>query len=109
MHQQKNVVQVLEFGIGKSGFEIDPKGAFWNEMFQKELPKYKDCLDVIFPHHHVETISVNTNSRHVFSHLHNCPISTTYVVDPKSLPTLGISIEGDKLWVCFFLDSLCCL
>jgi hypothetical protein len=41
--------------------------------------------------------------------LHNCPISTTYVVDPKSLPTLGISIEGDKLWVCFFLDSLCCL
>ncbi len=39
MHWEKNVVWVLEFGIDGSGFEMDFKGAFWNEMFEKELPK----------------------------------------------------------------------
>jgi hypothetical protein len=28
MHQQKNVVQVLEFGIGRFRFEMDLEGAF---------------------------------------------------------------------------------
>jgi hypothetical protein len=37
--------------------------------------------------------------------LHNCPINITYVVDFKSLPTLGVPNGGDKLWVCFILDS----
>jgi hypothetical protein len=109
MHPQKNVVQVLEFGIGRSGFEMDANGAFWNEMFEKKLPKYKDCLDVIFPCHPFETINVNTTSRYVFSHLHNCPINITYVVDPKSLPTLRVPSGGDKLGVCFILDSSYCL
>jgi hypothetical protein len=70
---------------------------FWNEMFEKELPKYKDHLDVIFPCHLLGTINVNITSGHVFSHLHNCPISITYVVDFKSLPTLGVPSGGDKL------------
>jgi len=97
MHQKKNVVQVLEFGIGGSRSKMDFKGAFWNEMFEKELPNYKDLLNVIFPCHPLETISVNIIFGHVFSHLHNCPINITYVVDPKSLPTLGVPIGGDKL------------
>jgi hypothetical protein len=59
MHWEKNVVQVLEFGIDGSGSEMDSEGAFWNELFEKERPKYKDRLDVIFPCHPLETISVN--------------------------------------------------
>jgi hypothetical protein len=66
-------------------------------MFEKELPKYKDHLDVIFSLSPLETINVNTIFEHVFSHLHNCPISITYVVDFKSLPTLGVPSGGDKL------------
>ncbi len=87
MHRKKNVVQVLEFGIGGFGSEMDFKGAFQNEMFEKELPKYKDRLDVIFPCHSFETITDNTIVEHVFSHLHNCPINITYVVDSKFMPT----------------------
>jgi hypothetical protein len=66
-------------------------------MFEKELPKYKNHLDVIFPHHLLETINVNITYGHVFSHLHNCPISITYVIDLKSLHTLGVPNGGDKL------------
>jgi hypothetical protein len=66
-------------------------------MFEKELPKYKDHLDVTFPRHPLKTIRVNSTSRHVFSHLQNCPISITYVVDPKFPPTLGVPSGGDKL------------
>ncbi len=65
--------------------------------FEKELPKYKDHLDVIFPHHPLETINVNNTFGHVFSHLHNCPISITYVVNIKSLPTLGVPNGRDRL------------
>ncbi len=80
-------MQFLEFGIDGSRSEMDFKGAFWNEMFEKELPKYKDCLDVIFPCHPLETINVNTTFEHVLSHLHNCPLNITYVVDSKFMPT----------------------
>ncbi len=52
---------------------------------------------MIFPYHPLETISVNIICRHVFSHLQNCPISITYVVDPKVLPTLGVLSGRDKL------------
>jgi hypothetical protein len=38
-------------------------------MFEKELPKYKDLLDTIFPHRPLETINVNIAFSHVFSHL----------------------------------------
>ncbi len=90
-------MQVPEFRVDGYGSEMDFEGAFWNEVFEKELPKYKDRLDVFFPCHPLETISVNTIFGHVFSHLHNCPISITYIIDPKSLPTLGILSGGDKL------------
>jgi hypothetical protein len=105
LHLEKNVVQVPKFGVDGFGFEMDSKGAFWNEVFEKELPKYKDRLTVIFPCHPLETISVNIISGHVFSHLHNCPISITYVVDPKSLLNLGVPSGGHKLGLSFILDS----
>jgi hypothetical protein len=38
-------------------------------MFEKELPKYKNCLDVIFLPCPLESINVNTTFRHVCSHL----------------------------------------
>jgi hypothetical protein len=58
-------------------------------MFGKELLKYKDCLDVIFPCCSLETTNVNIVSSHIFKHLNNCPINITYVVDPMVVPTLG--------------------
>ncbi len=42
------------------GFVMDSKGAFWNDMFEKKLPKLKDRLDVIFLCHPLETINDNT-------------------------------------------------
>jgi hypothetical protein len=45
------VLQVGDFGISKCGrsrFVMDLKDSFWNTMFEKELPKYKDRLDTIF-------------------------------------------------------------
>lgn len=62
---------------------------FWN-LFEKELPKYKDKLDAIFillPL--LEAVNVNTTSNHIFSHLHNYHIVATYVMDPKSILTLA--------------------
>ncbi len=51
------------------GFMMDLEDASWNNMFEKELPKYKVSLDTIFPHCPFETINVNTTFSHVFSHL----------------------------------------
>jgi hypothetical protein len=65
-------------------------------MFEKELPKYKDRLDVTFPCHPLETINVNIIFGHVFSHLHNGPTNITNVVDPKSPPTSRVPSRGDK-------------
>jgi hypothetical protein len=45
LHRKKNGVQVPKFGVDGFGFEMDSK-VFWNEVFEKELPKYKDCLDL---------------------------------------------------------------
>jgi hypothetical protein len=65
-------------------------------MFEKELPKHKDHLDVTFAHCPLETINANITFGHVFSHLHNGPINITNVIDPKFLPTLGVPSRGDK-------------
>jgi hypothetical protein len=43
-------------------------------MFEKELPKYKERLNVTFPCDPLATIGVNITFGHVFSHLHNGPI-----------------------------------
>jgi len=66
------VVQVANFGIVRFGgyrYVMDSKKSFGNTMFEKELPKYKDRLDTIFPHRLLETINVNTTFSHVFNHL----------------------------------------
>jgi hypothetical protein len=84
------VVQVGDFSISKFGefkFVMDLEDSFWNTMFEKELPKYKDWLDTIFFSRPLEIINVNTTSNHVFNHLQNWPISITYVVDPNFLPS----------------------
>jgi hypothetical protein len=47
------------------------ENAFWNNMFEKKLHKYKDFLDTIFSHYPLETINVNTTFGHVFSHFKN--------------------------------------
>jgi len=78
MDQEKNVVQVTNFGIGRFGafgFMMDLEDASWN-MFEKKLPKYKVSLDTIFPHHPLETINVNTTFSHVFSHLQKIGLLT---------------------------------
>jgi hypothetical protein len=71
MYIKNYIMRLPNVGMGGSksitSFEVD----FWNNMFGKELPKYKDCVDVIFPHHPLETINLNIVSGHIFEHLQN--------------------------------------
>jgi hypothetical protein len=62
MDRENNVVQVPKRDIGGFGFEFVMafKGAFWNDMFEKKLPKLKDRLDTIFLRHLLETINDNS-------------------------------------------------
>lgn len=39
MDQQKNVVHVVDFDIGRSKFAMDSKYSFWNTMFERDLPE----------------------------------------------------------------------
>ncbi len=101
MHGEENVVHIVDFGInrfGRSKFVMDSKDSFQNIMFEKKLPKYKDQLDTIFLRHLLETINVNIAFNHLFSHLQNCPIHNTYVLDLKFLATLKISNVGNKVY-----------
>jgi hypothetical protein len=63
------VVQVTNYGIGGFGNVIESENVFWNNIFEKKLPKYKDRLDMIFPCCLLEMINVKTAYGHVFSHL----------------------------------------
>jgi hypothetical protein len=65
-------------------------------MFEKKLPKYKEWLDAIFPQPPLHNVNVNTTSGHVFKNLHNFHINITYVVDPKSIPTLTLLGKVDS-------------
>jgi hypothetical protein len=38
----KSVVQVTNYGIGGSGNVMESQNVFWNNIFEKELPEYKD-------------------------------------------------------------------
>ncbi len=67
-------------------FDIDFDS--WTTL-KKELMKYKDNLDAIFPCHLVATIKLNVGFGHI---LYNCPISITYVVDSKFVPSLVATI-----------------
>ncbi len=48
---------------------MQSKNAFWNNMFEKKLPKYKDHFDTIFLCCLLEALNVNIAPKHVFSHL----------------------------------------
>jgi hypothetical protein len=48
---------------------MDSKDSFWNTMFEKYLPKYKEWLDTIFLCRPIETVNVNIACGHIFSHL----------------------------------------
>jgi hypothetical protein len=41
---------------GGSDFVIDFKVDFWNNLFEKKFPKYKDRLEPIFLHHSLEVV-----------------------------------------------------
>jgi hypothetical protein len=96
LDQQNKLVELPELGVGGSDFVIDFEVGFWNNLFDKKLPKYKDRLEAIFPHHPLEVVNLNIIFVHIFSHLQNCPINITYVVDPKSIHGLGTLITLDK-------------
>ncbi len=96
LDQQNKLVELPELGVGGSDFVIDSEVDFWNNLFDKKLPKYKDHLEVIFLHHPLEVVNLNIIFVHIFSHLQNCPINITYVVDPKSIHGLGTPITLDK-------------
>jgi hypothetical protein len=61
MDRENNVVQIPKHDIGGFGFEFVMafKSAFWNDMFEKKLPKLKDRLDAIFLRHLLEAINDN--------------------------------------------------
>jgi predicted small secreted protein len=62
--EENAFIQVSNIG----GSVIDLEDTFWN-MFEKELLKYKNRLDVIFPRPPLHTVNVNTTLGHVFN---NC-------------------------------------
>jgi hypothetical protein len=36
------MVQITNYGIGGFGNVMESKNVFWNSVFEKELPEYKD-------------------------------------------------------------------
>ncbi len=46
LDQQNKLVELLDLGVGGFDFVVD----FWNNLFDKEFPKYKDRLEAIFPY-----------------------------------------------------------
>lgn len=48
VNQQIKLVELPNLGVGGSDFVIDFKVDFWNDLFEKMFPKYKDCLEAIF-------------------------------------------------------------
>lgn len=96
INQQNKLMELPNLGARGSDFVIDYKVDFWNNLFDKKFPKYKDRFEAIFLHHSLEAINLNIIFGHIFNHLQNFPINITYVVDPKSIPSLGTPISLDK-------------
>jgi hypothetical protein len=94
--QQNKLVELPNFAVRGSNFVVDSEVDFWNNLFGKRFPKYKDRLEAIFPCCPLEAVNLNIIFGHIFSHLQNCPINITYVVDPNSIPSLGITIALDN-------------
>jgi len=61
-------------------------------MFDVELLKHKQQIKVIHIQRLFEVLNVNTSSRHVFSHLHNCPIKINLVVYSKIVHSLIVDM-----------------
>jgi hypothetical protein len=72
-----------------SGLVIDLEDTFWN-MFEKELPKYKNRLDAISFWPPLHSVNINMTYGHVFNNLQNYLINIMYVVDPKSIFALTL-------------------
>jgi hypothetical protein len=65
---------------------LNADDSFWNQLFNKETPEYKDKLECYFPSlPPLETTSINTTSNCAFSHFQNYHITINYVVDPKCI------------------------
>lgn len=92
VHQESAFLHVTN----TSGSTIDLENMFWNNMFEKKLPKYKDRFDAIFPRPLFHTINVNTTFGHVFNNLYNCPIDITYVVNLKLVLALTLPSTVDS-------------
>jgi hypothetical protein len=69
LDQQNKLVELPILGVGEFDFIVDSKVDFWNNLFDKKFPKYKDRLEAIFPCPPLEVINLNTASSHIFSHL----------------------------------------
>jgi hypothetical protein len=76
INQDRNIVQLLDLGVGKSRFCHYFKVASWNNIFEKEFPKIQVPLGCHLSSS-LETINVNISFGPIFNHLHNCPINIT--------------------------------
>jgi hypothetical protein len=56
---------------------------FWNDLFEKELPKYNAKLHAMHSRPLLETINVNKAISHISNPFPNCLIFVNCVVDPK--------------------------
>jgi hypothetical protein len=84
-NQRKAIIQVSEPKSG--GFDIDLEN-FWNDLFEKELPKYNVNLHAMHSRPPLETINVNKAIGHISTHFPNCLIFVNCVVDPKFILVL---------------------
>jgi hypothetical protein len=67
MDLEKTIIHTLKLGP----FNIDFNSSFWNGLFEKKLPKYKDRLQAIHSCPLLQTININKTSSHLFNQLQN--------------------------------------
>jgi hypothetical protein len=53
----------------------------FNDLFEIELPKYKDKLESIFGRVSLGVVNLNTTFGHLFNNLQNYPIIIIFIVD----------------------------
>jgi hypothetical protein len=63
MDWNNTIIHTLKWG----SFNIDFNISFWNGLFEKELPKYKDRLQAIHSCPLLKTININKTSSHIFT------------------------------------------
>jgi hypothetical protein len=67
MDLEKTIIHTLKLGP----FNIDFNISFWNGLFEKKLPKYKDRLQAIHSCLLLKTINIDKTSSHIFNQLQN--------------------------------------